>query len=63
MPFIPNLVSAMERHGHLRITEDIRRKLLKVGPATVDRLLQNEIRWHSDGASHTKNGAMLQNQI
>ena len=26
-PFIPDLVAAMERHGHLRISDDIRKKL------------------------------------
>ena len=39
VPFIPQLVGAMERHGHLRITQEIRDKLLKISAATVDRLL------------------------
>jgi hypothetical protein len=63
VPFIPNLVNAMERHGHLRITQEIRDKLLKVSPATVDRLIQNERRRHAGGVSHTKTGALLKNQI
>jgi hypothetical protein len=63
VPFIPNLVSAMERHGHLRITQEIRDKLLKVSPATVDRLLHNERLHHTGGVSHTKTGALLKNQI
>jgi len=63
VPFIPNLVSAMERHGHLRITEEIRGKLLKVSPAAVDRLLQNERRHNAAGVSHTKTGTLLKNQI
>jgi hypothetical protein len=63
VPFIPNLVAAMERHGHLRITEEIRGKLLKVSPATVDRLLQNERRRNAGGVSHTKTGTLLKNQI
>jgi len=63
VPFIPNLFNAMERHGHLRITQEIRAKLLKVSPATVDRLLQNERRRHAGGISHTKTGALLKNQI
>ena len=53
----------MERHGHLRINEDIRQKLLKISPATVDRLLQNERRRNSGGISHTKTGSLLKNQI
>ena len=63
VPFIPNLVAAMERHGHLRITDEIRGKLLKVSPATVDRLLQNERRRNTGGVSHTKTGVLLKNQI
>jgi len=53
----------MERHGHLRITEEIRGKLLKVSPATVDRRLQNERLRHTGGVSNTKTGALLKNQI
>jgi hypothetical protein len=63
VPFIPNLVSAMERHGHLRVTQEIRDKLLRISPATVDRLLQNERRRHAGGVSHTKTGTLLKNQI
>jgi hypothetical protein len=44
VPFIPNLVSAIERHDHLRITQEIRDEFLKVSPVTVGRLLQNERR-------------------
>lgn len=40
IPFIPDLVAAMERHGHLRLPSDVRAKLLNISPATVDRLLQ-----------------------
>lgn len=63
VPFIPQLVNAMERHRHLRVTADIREKLLKISPATVDRLLQNERRRNSGGVSHTKSGSLLKNQI
>lgn len=63
VPFIPQLVSAMERHGHLRTTQEIRDKLLKISAATVDRLLQTEKRRHAGGVSHTKTGSLLKNQI
>ena len=36
---IPNLVEAMEKHGHLKLEEEIRKKVLKVGAATIDRML------------------------
>src|SRR5690606_19041844 len=63
VPFLPDLVAAMERHGHLRITADIRHKLEKISAATVDRLLQPERRRIKGGISHTKPGSLLKNQI
>lgn len=36
---IPNLVEAMEKHGHLKLENEIRRKVLKIGAATIDRML------------------------
>ncbi len=37
---IPTLVDAMERHGHLRLESEIRRRLLAMSAATMDRLLE-----------------------
>lgn len=62
MPFLPDLVAAMERHGHLRVSADIRHKLVKVSVVTVDRLLQPELRRTKGGISHTKPGLLLKNQ-
>ena len=42
VPFIPELVSAMERHGHLHLAGDVRAKLLGVSRSTVDRILSSE---------------------
>ena len=36
---IPVLVDALERHGHLRLHEGVRERLLAASPATLDRLL------------------------
>ncbi len=38
-PLIPVLVDALERHGHLRLQDSVRERLLAVSPATLDRLL------------------------
>ena len=38
-PLIPNLVAALERHGHLRLDEVLRGRLMDISPATIDRLL------------------------
>lgn len=53
----------MERHGHLRVPEDVRQKLLDISPATVDRLLQPERARAGQGISHTKPGTLLKHQI
>ena len=36
---IPTLLEAMERHGHLSLDSDVRRLLLDMSAATIDRLL------------------------
>jgi len=38
-PMLPVLVSALERHGHLRLDEEVRSKVLSVSAATIDRIL------------------------
>ncbi len=36
---LPDLVDAMERHGHLNLDSEVRKQLLKVSASTIDRLL------------------------
>ena len=36
---LPDLVDAMERHGHLELDPDVRKRLLTASAATLDRLL------------------------
>jgi hypothetical protein len=37
---IPILLEAMERHQHIQLDEEVRRRLLVMSPATMDRLLK-----------------------
>ncbi|MEW6736213.1 MAG: transposase family protein [Acidobacteriota bacterium] len=64
VPFLPELIMAMERHGHLTLTDEIRALLLKISPATVDRLLF-DIRHPGRGRAigTTKAGSLLKHQI
>ena len=39
-PLLPTLVEAMERHGHLDLADDVRRGLLNMSAATIDRALR-----------------------
>ncbi|MFC1482197.1 DDE-type integrase/transposase/recombinase [Myxococcota bacterium] len=36
---IPTLIDSMERHGHLEMDDVVRDKLLRISPATIDRVL------------------------
>jgi len=63
-PFLEELVPALERHGHLKLTEDVRTQLISISPATIDRILRP---WRSRdklrGISMTKSGTLLKHQI
>src|SRR5258708_6955288 len=37
VPFLPDLVASLERHGHLTLSDEARAQLLRVSPATADR--------------------------
>jgi transposase InsO family protein len=38
-PALPDLLTALERHGELKLSPEIRMRLLQASPATLDRLL------------------------
>jgi hypothetical protein len=62
VPFLPELVPTLERHGHLVVSEEVRTQLLTLSPATADRLLR-PLRQRERGISTTKPGALLKHQI
>jgi len=64
VPFLPELVSILERHGHPTLSTEVRTQLLALSPATADRLLR-PFRVHDGirGISTTKPGALLKRQI
>lgn len=64
IPFLPELIPALERHGHLVLSEDVRERLLELSPATADRLLrplreEGKLR----GISTTRRGTLLKHQV
>jgi hypothetical protein len=61
VPFLPELVPTLERHGHLVVTDEVREQLLTLSAATVDRLLRPLRQPH--GLSTTKPGRLLKHQI
>ncbi len=64
VPFLPELVPSLERHGYLTLAEEVRAGLLTISPATADRLL-SPIRRDPTlrGISTTKAGTLLKHQI
>ena len=63
IPFLPTLIDALERHGHLHLSEESRNHLLRVSPATAERLLHTQRQPAPQGLSTTKAGSLLKHQI
>jgi hypothetical protein len=64
VPFLPELVASLERHGHLTLSPQVRTQLLTLSPATADRLLRplrEGIR--PRGLGTTKAGTLLKHKV
>jgi hypothetical protein len=61
VPFLPEVVPTLERHGHLSLTDEVRVQLLTLSPATADRLLAPLRQPH--GLTTTKPRRLLKKQI
>src|SRR6266550_5916736 len=62
VPFLPTLVTSLEQHGHLHLSEECRAQLLSMSPATADRILQPYRKQERHGLSMTKSGTLLKTQ-
>ncbi len=64
VPFLPELLPSLERHGHLQLTDEVRAQLLTISPATADRILRTRRQAeHPRGISTTKSGKLLKHQV
>jgi hypothetical protein len=64
LPFLPALVESLERHGHLAVTDEVRRQLLTLSPATADRILSAlRPRDKQRGLTTTRSGTFLKHQV
>jgi len=63
IPFLHTLVDALERHGHLHLTEECRKQLLSMSPTTADRFLRSQRKAAPHGISTTRAGTLHRNQI
>ena len=63
-PYLAEIVSTLERLGELTLDDAVRRKLVGISPATIDRLLAVvRKRYQLRSRSHTKPGTLLKHQI
>jgi len=64
VPFLPELVAALERHGHLTLSAEVRAQLLTLSAATADRLLRpTRERARPRGIGTTKVGTLLKHKV
>ena len=63
VPFLPDFVEALERFGHLSLPKNIRKRLLKISAATIDRLLKPERQSERKSLCTTQIGNFLKRQI
>jgi hypothetical protein len=57
--YLPSLLNALERHGHLQLTEACRKDLLAMSAVTADRLLRASRQQELHGLSTTRGGTLL----
>lgn len=38
-PFLPELLAVLERHGHIQLSDSLRKRVISLSAATIDRLL------------------------
>jgi hypothetical protein len=63
IPYLPTFVPALERHGHLHLTEEGRNQLLSMSATTAGRLLHTHRPPTPRGLSITQAGPLLKGQI
>ncbi len=61
--FLPELVDALERHGHLSLPAEVRERLLAMSHSSIDRLLQPERSRIKRSVSTTTPGSLFKHRI
>lgn len=62
-PFLPELLTELEKAGQLQLPPEVRANLVKVSASTIDRVLREERRRLGRSLSTTKRGVALRSQI
>jgi hypothetical protein len=63
-PMLNEMLAILQKHKEIRVTREIKKKLLHISAATIDRLLKPERKkYELKGRSLTKPGTLLKHQI
>ena len=63
-PFLKEIVPALERHGHIKLEDESRKRITSISAATIDRILHSyRKKQQGRGISTTKSGKLLKKQI
>ena len=63
-PYLAEIVPVLERHGELLVEEEVRKKVVRMSAATVDRMLRREkAKFTVKGKARTKPGTLLKSQV
>jgi hypothetical protein len=63
VPFLPELIDALERFNEISLSSSVRAKLLEMSISTASRLLQRVKRQSERGIATTRPGTLLRQQI
>lgn len=63
-PMLKEILSILQRHKEIKVTREIKKKLLRISASTIDRILKPERKkYELKGRSLTKPGTLLKHQI
>jgi hypothetical protein len=63
-PMLKEMLSILQRHKEIKVTREIKNKLLRISASTIDRILKPERKkYELKGRSLTKPGTLLKHQI
>ena len=63
LPFLPTLIETLERFGHMKLTKQLKNKIIGISLSTLERILRIERAKESKGKSLTRPGSLLKKQV
>lgn len=63
LPFLPTLIETLERCGHMKLNDSLKKTILEMSLSTLERILKKERDKQSKGMSLTRPGSLLKKQV